>query len=63
MENKYNLTDEEANLIKDLLKHIGGDDDFNQEMANAVGMEVNEFNSLADSIFVKLGNGRLTVEG
>lgn len=59
---KYNLTDSEANLVKDLLKHIGRDDNLNTEMASAVGMEENEFNDITDKIFNKLGNGRVTVE-
>ena len=59
---KYNLTDSEANLIKDILKHIGRDDDFNAEIASAVGMNVNEFDNITNEIFNKLGNGRVTVE-
>jgi hypothetical protein len=54
------LTEQEQNLIKDLLKHIGRDDDFNKEMASAVGMSVKRFDKLAESIFKKLGNGRVT---
>ncbi len=60
--NKNQLNEEEQNLVKDILKHIGGDDDFNKEMAKAVGMSTRKFNKLADSIFIKLGNGRVTIE-
>lgn len=56
------LTEQEQNLIKDLLKHIGNDEDFNEEMASAVGMTVREFDDITESIFKKLGNGRLIIE-
>ena len=59
---KYNLTDSEANLVKDILKVLGKDDDLNAQVAEATGFELNEFNDLADSIFTKLGNGRVTVD-
>jgi len=59
---KNDLTEQEQNLIKDLLKHIGRDDEFNETMAEAVGMNVEQFDNLADSIFTKLGNGRLIVQ-
>ncbi len=57
------LTVKEQNVIKDLLKHIGSDDDFNAEMASAVGMTVEEFDSITEDIFQKLQNGRLIIEG
>lgn len=50
---KYNLTDEEANFIKDILQVTS---------ARALGMKHEEFNEIADTIFIKLGNGRLTEE-
>ena len=59
---KNDLTEQEQNLIKDLLRHIGRDDEFNETMAEAVGMNVEQFDNLADSIFTKLGNGRLIVQ-
>jgi hypothetical protein len=59
---KYNLTDDEANVIKDILKAIGRDDELNDSMAAAVGMSQDKFNDVTDEIFNKLGNGRVTVE-
>jgi hypothetical protein len=60
--NKYNLTDAEANLVKDILKVIGNDDELNMSMAQAVGMDEDTFNMASDEIFDKLQNGRLTVQ-
>jgi hypothetical protein len=62
MPKKYNLTNDEANLVKDILKALGKNDELNNSVASMVGMEENQFNLLADSIFSKLGNGRVTVE-
>lgn len=55
------FTEQEQNLIKDLFKFIGRDDDFNREMADACGMRVSKFDRLAESIFKKCGNGRVTI--
>ena len=57
-----NLTESEQNLIKDILKAIGNDDDLNHQFANTVGMSVMEFNDVADKIFEKLGNGRISFD-
>lgn len=53
--NKYNLTDEEANIIKEILKAIGRDDELNDSMAAALGMSQDKFNNVTDGIFIKLG--------
>lgn len=62
MTKSYNLTDTQANLVKDILKVLGNDDELNEQVANAVGLTLEDFNDQADLIFVKLGNGRVTVE-
>lgn len=54
------LTEREENLIKDLLRFIGGDDDFEKEIARACGMGRKAFIKCADDIYIKLGNGRVT---
>ena len=56
------LSQPEQNLIKDILKLIGRDDDLNTQVATSLGMSVDQFNGLSDSAFIKLGNGRLIVE-
>lgn len=55
------LNSTEQNLIKDILKAIGNDDELTREFASAIGMREDMFNSLCDCIFEKLQNGRLTV--
>lgn len=57
----YSLTNEEANVIKDILKVIGHDDVMEKQFAVGIGMTLNDFTRLCDSAFEKLGNGRLTV--
>lgn len=59
----YELTDMEADMVKDILKIIGNDRTLNNQMARATGHSVNNFNMVADNVFRKLGNGRVTVEG
>jgi len=56
------LTIEEQNLIKDILKIIGRDDEMDKQFARGCGMTQDKFEMMADGIFIKLGNGRLTVE-
>jgi hypothetical protein len=56
------LTEQEQNLIKDILKAIGNDDFLNAQFARGVGMSQVEFNGIADKIFEKLGNGRVTFD-
>lgn len=60
--NANKLTEQEQNLIKDILKVIGNDDALNKQFARSVGMSEPEFNEISDSVFNKLGNGRLIVE-
>ena len=55
------LTEQEQNFIKDILKAIGGDDILTTQFATCLSQSDEEFNKLADSIFNKLGNGRVTV--
>jgi hypothetical protein len=57
----YNLTDEQANVVKDVLKLIGQDDELNARFAAAVWMSTDKFNDVTDGAFIALGNGRLTV--
>lgn len=61
MTKNYPLTDAQANFIKDILKAIGRDDTLNDEFAGALGMGETAFDTLADSTFQALGNGRITV--
>jgi hypothetical protein len=57
-----NLTTDEQNVVKDILKLIGRDENLNTQFARAVGMSPVQFNSLTDSAFEKLGNGRVTFD-
>ncbi len=61
MAQKQKLTKQEENLVKDILKVIGRDTFLNTSFASAVGLSEEQFDGLADSIFLKLGNGRVTV--
>ena len=56
------LTVEEQNLIKDILKEIGNDTHLTERIIHAVRMKEEKFEHFADSIFNKLQNGRVTVE-
>lgn len=57
------LTEQEQNLVKDVLKFMGQDDDLNAQFAKACGFDnAEDFDLVADSVFKKLGNGRLIVE-
>jgi len=56
------LTTEEQNLVKDVLRVIGLDEEMNSQFARACGMEVMGFSLMADEIFNKLGNGRVTFD-
>jgi hypothetical protein len=62
-EKAYNLTDDEANVIKDILKVIG--DPVNRrvgmQIAEEIKMPIRRFDMLLDSAFTKLGNGRVTI--
>ena len=56
------LNDIQKNFLKDILKVMGKDDALNEGFANALGMDLDDFNELADEVFETLGNGQLTVE-
>jgi hypothetical protein len=55
----YSLTFQEANLIKDILKIIGADDEMNAQFAEGLKMPEDVFNEIADKTFEKLGNGQV----
>lgn len=57
-----NLTVEEQNMVKDILKIIGNDDGLTKQFAKGLSISVIQFNLVADSIFAKCQNGRLTVQ-
>ena len=59
----YNLTDEEANVIKDVLKTIGEDAKMTRACAKAAGLTEKDFNDITDKAFIALGNGRVTIVG
>ena len=59
---KYNLTNDEANTIKDILRTLGKDEELNNQMAEGLGMSVDAFNETTDAIYSKLGNGRIIVK-
>lgn len=56
------LTEKEQNVIKDILKIIGKDDEMNESFAAGLGMDVEEFDEITETIFRKCENGRLTVQ-
>lgn len=58
----YSLSDKQVNMVKDILQVIGKDDNLNEGFANALQMNLDDFNELADAVFENLGNGRVTVE-
>lgn len=57
-----NLTTEEQNFIKDVLKAIGRDDGLTTQFARALDTSEIQFNATCDSIFRKCENGRVTFE-
>ncbi len=60
--NNKELTPEEQNLIKDILKRFGNKDTVCvEDILRVSGLNKNQFDSMADSIFNKLQNGRVTV--
>ena len=75
---KYNLTNDEANTIKDILLIIGEDAGairclpirrlcwgrrlFSELVRLRLGMTVDAFNDTTDLIYSKLGNGRIIVK-
>ena len=50
------LNDIQKNFLKDILKVMGKDDALNEGFANALGMDLDNFNELADEVFETLGN-------
>lgn len=56
------LTPNEANLVKDVLRIIGRNPKTESEYAREIGMTDLEFVEMSDSIFNKLGNGRVTFD-
>jgi hypothetical protein len=56
------LNDIQKNFLRDILNVMGKDDALNEGFANALGMDLDNFNELAEEVFIALGNGRLTVE-
>ena len=59
---KYDLTNNEANLLKDILKIVGRDDGLTLDLAEGLGMSADAFNDISDVIYSKLGNGRILTE-
>lgn len=59
MDKNYRLTDAEANLIKDILRIIGDTPGLEVEISGAIGMPYEKFADSCDTIFTKLGNGRV----
>ena len=58
---KPQLTTQEENVIKDILKLIGNDSELNRTIAKACQLSEVEFDAITDSAFKKLGNGRVTL--
>lgn len=54
------LTIQEENVLKDILKAIGNDSELNAQFAANCGLFEVTFDSVTDSIYKKLGNGRVT---
>jgi hypothetical protein len=62
VQTEQRLTSEEQNLIKDMLKFISNRPALEKEFQKEIKMQNQDFyNTLADSIFAKLQNGRLTI--
>lgn len=57
----YNLTDQQADLIKDVLKVVGEKIELERYMAARSGHTLENFRMVADNAFLALGNGRVTV--
>lgn len=56
------LTRCEQNLIKDVLRAIGQDDELEKQFARSAGMRPQSFSRCANLIYLKLGNGRVTTQ-
>lgn len=57
----YQLTDEQANLIKDILWATTANDELNAQLAKACGMSEDAFDTICNAVFIALGNGRVTI--
>ncbi len=55
------LSETEENVVKDILKRIGRGKNLSHEMAISCNMTGNQFETVTDSVFKKLGNGRVTL--
>ena len=56
------LTEQEENFVKDVLKIISKSYRLTQQVSSQLKMHVGEFDKLADSVFQKCQNGRVTIE-
>ncbi len=56
------LSVEEQNLVKDVLRTIGKDEQMNFAFAKSLGYNELDFDKLCEGIFQKMANGRVTVE-
>lgn len=56
------LTEQEQNLLKDILKVIANDSSLTNRLSSTCGMSVRLFDEHAESIFNKLQNGRVIIE-
>ena len=59
---KPTLNEDEENFVKDILKTIGNDSRLTTKFSAAMGIKVADFDVMADSVFYKMGNGRVTIE-
>jgi hypothetical protein len=56
------FSEAEENLIKDIFKYLSNRPFLTMKMAESAGVSRVDFNNMADAIFNKCQNGRLTVE-
>ena len=53
----YKLTDNQAKVLRDILRTIGKDTDFNRQFARGVGLRLGSFNMLTDAAYRSLHRG------
>lgn len=58
----YELTDEQADLIKDVLKTIPNGSILEAKLAKISGHSVDNFRMICDNAFRALGNGRISFD-
>ena len=58
-----NLTNNEVLFLKTLLKTISKCDSWDEQLADAMGYELDEYNELADGLFAKLREYKTIPEG